>query len=170
MRCRVLSSGGRMLWVEEMVLWGLSCSMWLRRSSSLGLSPSPPPPPPPPVLLPPSLPMKRLSFSRRSNRLMPLPRSRGFWVTCPLAVAESWRAFSHARVASRNSTAFLGSSTFNDTSSLSSIRKSLCGWREWDRHVHHMEEYTGGEYTVVYLTYLESINKYILESKDFFTV
>ena len=33
-----------------------------------------------------------------------------------------------------------------------------------------MEEYTGGEYTVVYLTYLESINKYILESKDFFTV
>lgn len=115
MRCRVLCSGGRMLWVEEMVLCGLSCSMLVRRLCALGASSLFP--------LPSSVEMYRLSFSLRSTRFIP-PRFLGG------GFAAGARAFSQASVASWNSTAWQGSSILAKTTSLSSIMKSRCE----DRH------------------------------------
>lgn len=112
MRCRVLCSGGRMLWVEEMVLWGLSCSMFVRRLWALG-----------PSLLPlsSSVEMYRLSFSLLRTRLIPPLFFGG-----GLGFAARALAFSQASVASWNSIALRGSSNLTKTTSLLSIMKSLC--------------------------------------------
>ena len=114
MRCRVFCSGGRMLCVEEMVLCGLSCSMFVSRLCAMGTSLVP---------LLSSVEMYRLSFSLRSTLFMPPFFFGG-------SLAAGGRAFSQASVASRNSTALLGSSILTKITCLSSIMKSLCG----DRH------------------------------------
>lgn len=114
-RCRVLCSGGRTLWVEEIVLCGLSCSMCVSRCSALGSGP--------PFAFSSSELMWRLSFSLRSTRRMP-PL---FWPGCGFALlAGGGRALFHASVASLNSTAFSGSSILPNMTSWSSIIKSLC--------------------------------------------
>lgn len=116
MRCRVLCSGGLMLCDEEMVLCGLSCSMFVRRLCVLGTSL---------LSLPSSVEMYRLSFSLRRTRIIPLRFLGGGF-----GLAAEGRAFSQASVAFWNSTALLGSSILTETTSLSSIMKSFCG----DRH------------------------------------
>lgn len=105
-----------MLCDEEMVLCGLSCSMFVRRLCVLGTSL---------LSLLSSAEMYRLSFSLRRTRIIPLRFLGGGF-----GLAAKGRAFSQASVAFRNSTEFLGSSILTETTSLSSIMKSFCG----DRH------------------------------------
>lgn len=112
MRCRILWSGGLMLWVEEMVLCGLSCSIFVRRLCAFGRSL---------ISLLLSVEMYSLSFSLRRTRFIPPSLLGG-----DAAFVEGGRAFSQASVASLNSTALLGSSILTKTTSLSSIIKSLC--------------------------------------------
>lgn len=113
MRCRVLCSGGRMLWVEDMVLCGLSCSIFVRRLCALGASLFP---------LLSSVEMYRLSLSLRRTRFIP-PR----FLLGGFGLAAGGRAFSQASVAPWNSTALLGLSILIKITSLSSIMKSLWG-------------------------------------------
>lgn len=86
MRCRVLCSGGRMLCVEEMVLCGLSSSIFVRRLCALGASL---------FTLLSSVEMYRLSFSLRKTRFIPPCFLGG-----GLGFVAGERAFSQASVAS----------------------------------------------------------------------
>lgn len=86
MRCRVLCSGGRILCVEEMVLCGLSSSIFVRRLCALGASL---------FTLLSSVEMYRLSFSLRKTRFIPPCFLGG-----GLGFVAGERAFSQASVVS----------------------------------------------------------------------